>query len=84
MERPVAAMIAGQWRDGMAPALRHFRMASVVTPVKVAAASAPPKRSISSAMEMDMETCYRIFYPASTCFVSAGNFFQRSLENEFA
>src|ERR1700688_1275946 len=44
--RPVAAITAAQWRDGMEPAWRHFRTASVPTPVRRAAASAPPSRSM--------------------------------------
>jgi len=45
---PVAEITACQCRDGMARAWRHFRTASVLTPVSRAAASAPPSRSITS------------------------------------
>ncbi len=44
--RPVAAITAAQWRDGIDPAWRHLRTASVPTPVSRAAASAPPSRSM--------------------------------------
>ncbi len=43
---PVAVITAAQWREGMDPAWRHFRTASVPTPVRRAAASAPPSRSM--------------------------------------
>ena len=46
--RPVAAITALQCCEGMAPAWRHLRTASVVTPVRRAAASAPPRRSMMS------------------------------------
>src|SRR5579872_1351815 len=44
--RPVAAMTAAQWRDGMEPDWRHLRTASVPTPVSRAAASGPPSWSM--------------------------------------
>src|ERR1700732_1170456 len=43
--RPVAVMTAAQWRAGMDPAWRHFRTASVPTPVRRAAGSGPARRA---------------------------------------
>ena len=52
--RPVAAITAAQWRDGIDPAWRHLRTASVPTPVRRAAASAPPRRSMTLSTSMVM------------------------------
>ena len=74
--RPVAAIMAGQWREGMALALRHLRTASVETPVRAAAASAPPRRSISSAMEIDMDMMLPEFFSGfNDDFVECRKFF---------
>ncbi len=45
-DRPVARSTVVQCLGGMARACRHLRMASVLTPVRRAACSAPPRRSI--------------------------------------
>src|SRR5215217_3920168 len=63
--KPVAAITAYQWRDGTAPAWRHLRTASVLTPVRREAASAPPSRSRISSIVRAMAAAYRKEIPAS-------------------
>ena len=83
--RPVAAITAAQWRDGIDPAWRHLRTASVPTPVRRAAASAPPRRSTTeSTLNVMRGTVWEVISQRNNPQASPGNFLRPPQPCHFA
>ena len=82
-DSPVAAMMLGQWRDGMLRLWRHLRTASVPTPKRRATASAPPMVSMMlSTVTVLMRAVYGKRLPTSMFFGGLGKNFPGKAERQ--